>query len=137
MEEDDPVTATILAAVIGAGTTVGTTVYNHLSAPSAPKPPDPATVTANAVSAETANRATATKEAGQFLPALQASTSGGLSPEAYDQFASIFSGNANLSGSKQMQDLIAKFLGIDTSASFGGSGNFGTGSSPASPGLGG
>jgi hypothetical protein len=136
IESCDPATATLLAAIIGSATAVGTTAFNAANAPGSPKPPDPAQITAQAVNAETQNRQTATKEASQFLPTLQSNTSGGLSPEAYDQFASTFSGNANLAGSDAMKQLVAKFLGLDTGATFGGTGSFGTGASnPASPGL--
>ncbi len=131
----------IIAAVISAAAAVGTTIYSKVSQPSAPSStqPTPAEVTKQAVSSEEANRAQATKQAAQFLPGLQYETSGGLSPDAYQQFSSNFSGNANLANSPQMQQLVAKFLGLDTGASFGGDGSFGGGSSggssPLSPGL--
>ena len=135
MEEVDPVTATIISAIIGSATAIGTTAFNASNQPSAPKV-DPTEVSKQAVAGETANREQATKQAAQFLPGLQYNTSGGLSPDAYQQFSSDFSGNANLSNSPQMQQLVAKFLGLDTGASFGGDSSFGSGSSnPISPGL--
>ena len=137
MEEVDPATATILAAIIGAGTSIGTTAFNAANAPSAPKPPDPATISTNAINAETANRATATKEAAQFLPGIEAN-SPGVNPDYLKNASATFSGNANLAQSPEMQQLIAKFLGVDTgaSSSFGGGSGFGGGgSNPFSPGL--
>lgn len=131
----------IIAAAIVAATTVGTTIYSKMSQPSAPKQATPAEISTQAINTETSNRATATKEAGQFLPGLQANTSGGLSPDAYKQLSATFSGNADLANSPQMQELVSRFLGLDNSASFGGSEPFGSsgGSSgaanPSSPGL--
>lgn len=136
MEEVDPATATLIAAIIGSATAVGTTAFNAANAPSAPKPPDPTAISNQAINTETANRATASKEAAQFLPGIQANTSGGLSPDALAQFSSTFSGNANLGDSEQIKQMVAKFLGLETGATFGGTGSFGTGASnPASPGL--
>lgn len=128
----------IIAAIIGAATTIGVTAYGKASAPGPNEgQPTPAEMTKQAVTAEQANRATATKQAAQFLPQLQSDTSGGLSPDAYKELSSTFSGNANLSNSPQMQEMVAKFLGLDTGASFGGDQPFGSGSgsSPLSPGL--
>jgi hypothetical protein len=127
----------IIGALIAAATTVGVTAYDKASAPGAPKPPDPAEVTKQAINAETQNRATATKEAAQFLPGLQSNTSGGLSPDALRAFSADFSGNANIADSPQMKQLISQFLGIDQGATntFGGSTGFGGGSNPNSPGL--
>jgi hypothetical protein len=111
-------------------------IYSSLQGPDSPSTPNPAEVTKQAVDTETLRRGTATKEASQFLPQLQANTSGGLSPDALQQFSSSFSGNADLGNSPQMKELVAKFLGLDTGATFGGTGSFGTGASnPASPGL--
>lgn len=124
----------IVAALIGAATTVGVTAYDKISAPSAPQAPSPADVTKQAITSETSNREQATKQAAQFLPGLQYNTSGGLSPDAYAQFSSADSGNANLASSPQMQQLITKFLGLDTGATFGGDTQYG-GSNPVSPGL--
>lgn len=127
----------LIAALVGAGTSIGTTVYNSMNQPSAPKPPDPATISTNAINTETANRATATKEAAQFLPGIEAN-SPGVSPDYLKNTAATFSGNANLSNSPEMQQMIAKFLGIDTGATntFGGGTGFGGGgSNPFSPGL--
>lgn len=136
MEEVDPVTATIIAAIIGSGTAIGTTAFNAANAPSGPKPADPAEISKQAISTETANRDIATRQAAQFLPGIQANTSGGLSPDALQQFSANFSGNSDLASSPQMKELIAKFLGMDTGATntFGGGSSFG-GSNPASPGL--
>ena len=133
----------IIGALIAAGATVGTTIYNKVSAPGPNAgQPTPEEMTKQAVSAEEANRSVATKQAAQFLPQLQSDTSGGLSPDAYRSLAANFSGNANLSNSPQMQQLIAKFLGLDTGATFGGNEPFGSsnssssgGSSPFSTGL--
>jgi len=127
-----------IAALASAGAGIGQTIYSDLNQPSGPKPTDPAEITKQAVSAETANRQTATKEAAQFLPQLQSDTGGGLSPDALKQFSSTFSGNANLANSPEMSQMVAKFLGLDTGATFGGSEPFGSssgGSNPLAPGL--
>ncbi len=95
MEEVDPVTATIIAAIIGSGTAIGTTAFNAVNAPSGPKPPGPADLalqSKQAVDTETSNRALATRQASQFLPGITSDTSGSLSPEALQQFSSNFSG---------------------------------------------
>lgn len=126
----------IMAATAAAGTSAS--IYNSMQGPGTPPGPTPAEVTKQAVSDETSRRGVATKEASQFLPMLQANTGGGLSPDAYRQLSSNFSGNANLADSSQMKELISKFLGLDTGASFGGSEPFGSssgGSNPLTPGL--
>jgi len=131
----------IIAAIIGAATTVGATIYNAKNQPSIPTStsPSPADVTKNAIATETANREGATKAAAQVLPGLQYNTSGGLSPDAYQTLSADFSGNAGLANSPQMKQLIAQFLGLNTSDTFGGAGApFGTGSTQSnlvSPGL--
>ena len=121
----------IIAAVITAATTLGVTGYeiaNQPGTPAQPAAPTPTQITNQAVQAETANRSTATKEAGQILPDLQYATGGGLSPDAYQSLASQFSGNAQYGDTASMQQLVARFLGLDQSgASFG--------SNPTSPGL--
>jgi hypothetical protein len=130
--------AAAIASIVGAGTAVGSTIYNDVNKPGTPAGPTPTQLTNQAINAETANRATATKEAAQILPDLQANTGGGLSPDAYGQLSSQFSGNANLGSSPQVQEMVNKFLGIDPGASFGGSSPFGGGSSgtnPLAPGL--
>lgn len=127
-----------IASLAAAGVGAGTSIYSAMNQPSAPKAPTPTEMTNQAINAETANRATATKEAAQILPDLQANTGGGLSPDAYGQLSSQFSGNANLGSSPQVQEMVNKFLGIDPGASFGGSSPFGGGSSgtnPLAPGL--
>lgn len=129
--------AALIAPIImaaSAATSAGLGIYSLVNQPSAPKPPSPAEMTQNAIQSETQNRTAATQQAAQFLPALQANTSGGLSPDAYQQLSANFSGNANIADSSSMQQLIARFLGLDTGSSFGTSSQFGT-SSPASPGL--
>lgn len=126
--------ATAIASIAAAGVGAGTSIYNATNQPSGPKAPSPTQLTNSAINAETANRATATKEAAQLLPDLQANTGGGLSPDAYGQLSSQFSGNANLGSSPQIQEMVNKFLGIDQGASFGGTTPFG-GANPASPGL--
>ena len=128
----------IIASLIGAGTTVGTALFQHFTQPSAPAGPTPEEMTKSAVSDEESRRQGATKQAAQFLPQLQADTSGGLSPDAYKDLAANFSGNANLADSPQMKQLVAKFLGLDTGAAFGGSEPFGSssgGSNPLATGL--
>jgi len=135
VEEVDPATATIIAAIIGSSTAIGTTAFNAANAPEAPKPPTPAEISTQAINTETANRATATKEAAQFVPGIEAN-SPGVSPDYLKNASATFSGNANLANSPQMQAMIAKILGLDTGAtgSFGGTSGFG-GSNPLSPGL--
>jgi hypothetical protein len=125
-----------IASLAGAGTALGNTIYQDVNAPST-SGPSPTQITNQAINAETANRATATKEAAQILPDLQFNTGGGLSPDAYSQLSSQFSGNANLGNSPQMQAIVAKFLGLDTGASsFGGSTPFGSSTgNPLTPGL--
>lgn len=141
IESCDPVTITAIAAIVGASTSAGLGIYNTVNKPEAPAQPSPAEVTKQAISQEETSRGAATKQASQFLPMLQSNTSGGLSPDAYRELSANFSGNANLADSSQMKQLIAKFLGLDTGASFGGSEPFGSGGAtsgtfnPASPGL--
>lgn len=115
-----------------AATSAGLGIYNAVNQPGAPKAPSPADVTKNAIADETSRRDAAGKSAAQVLPGLQYQTSGGLSPDAYQTFGADFSGNADLAGSQQMKDLVAKFLGTDNG--FGG-GTFGGNTSPSSPGL--
>lgn len=137
MEEDDPATAAIIAAVIGSATSIGVTAYDHASAPgpNAGKP-TPAEITKNAITAEQGNRQVATKEAAQLVPGLEANTSGATSPDYLKDVSATLSGNANLADSPQMKEMIAKFLGADTGATFGSDQPFGGGSSNfASPGL--
>lgn len=128
----------LIIGLIGATTAAAGTsasIYNSMQGPSAPSP---AEVTKQAISDETSKRGTATKEASQFLPMLQSNTGGGLSPDAYRELSANFSGNANLADSSQMKELISKFLGLDTGASFGGTEPFGSssgGSNPLTPGL--
>ena len=129
----------VFAALIGAGTSIGTTVYNSMNQPSGPKPPGPADLalqSKQAVDTETSNRALATRQASQFLPGITSDTSGSLSPEALQQFSSNFSGNSNLSQSPEMKAMVAKYLGLDSGGTdtFGGGTGFG-GANPASPGL--
>lgn len=116
----------IMAATAAIG--AGTSIYSAVNQPKAPSGPTPEQITKQAVSDETASRAAATKQAAQFLPELQSNTGGGLSPDAYTQLSSQFSGNAQLGNSPQMQQLVSKFLGLDTGAAFGGSSPFGTAS---------
>jgi len=127
-----------IAALASAGAGIGQTVYSDLNQPSGPKPTDPAEITKQAVSQETQGRQLATKEAAQFLPGIEAN-SPGVSPDYLKNTSATLSGNANLAGSPEMQQLIAKFLGLDNGANFGGSGSFGTsgsgGSNPLSTGL--
>src|SRR3981189_1533359 len=121
--------ATAIATIVGAGTSAGLGIHSAITEGGAPKPPDPATISTNAINAETANRATATKEAAQFLPGIEAN-SPGVSPDYLKNASATFSGNANLANSPEMQQLIAKFLGVDTGATntFGGGSGFGGGS---------
>lgn len=125
-----------LLTAAAAATGAGVSIYSAMNQPGAPKGPTPAQTTQNAIASESANRASAAKAAGQLLPGLQANTSGGLSPDAYQTLSADFSGNADLSKSPQFKELIDKFLGTGGS-SFGGSGSFGDfgTSNPASPGL--
>lgn len=123
---------------VSAATSTGLAIHSAVSQPGQPSQPSPSDITKQAISNETDSRSQATKAAAQFLPGLQYQTSGGLSPDAYQQFSSSFSGNANLSNSPQMQQLVAKFLGLDSGNSFGGDSTFGSGggaSNPISPGL--
>lgn len=128
-----------IAALASAGTAVGTTIYDKVSAPSSSTPaaPTPAQVTTDAITQETQKRqAQATSDA-QLLPGLQADTGGGLSPDALSTFSSQFNGDAG-GNTPQLQQLVAQFLGLNSGAnnSFGGSGTFGAStSSPSSPGL--
>lgn len=121
-----------LLTAAAAATGAGVSIYSAMNQPGAPKGPTPAEVTKNAISDETAKRDAAGKSAAQVFPGLQYQTSGGLSPDAYQTFGADFSGNADLAGSQQMKDLVAKFLGTDNG--FGG-GTFGGNTSPSSPGL--
>lgn len=125
----------ILAATAAIGT--GTSLYQMANQPGQPKGQSPEEITKQAITSEQANRANATKQASAFLPELQSSTGGGLSPDAYSQLASQFSGNAQLGNSPQMQQLVSKFLGLDSGASYGGSAPFGsnTNTSPLQTGL--
>lgn len=126
-----------IAALASAGTAVGTTIYDKVSAPSAPAPPTPAQVTSDAIAQATQQRqAKATADA-QLLPGLQADTGGGLSPDALATFSSQFNGDAG-GNNPQLQALVSQFLGLNSGAAntFGGSGSFGaTNSNPSSPGL--
>jgi hypothetical protein len=145
VEEEDPATAVLIASIIGASTAVGTTAFNAANQPgSGPTQPTPAQLTeqsTQAVNSEAANRTIATKQAAQFLPGIE-SNSPGVSPDYLQNTSATFSGNANLAQSPEMQQMIAKFLGLDNGASFGSSTPFGSGSSgsssnpnPLSPGL--
>lgn len=118
---------------VSAATSAGLGIYGAVNRPSAPAGPTPAQISQDAIKQETDRRSTAATEASQFLPGIQANTSGGVSPEYYSQVSSLLSGNANLSNSSAFKSLINRFLGIDEGG-FGGSGGFG-GVSPSSPGL--
>ena len=121
------------ATASAAGTSAS--IYNSMQGPGTPPGQSPADITNKAVALETSNRGTATKEAAQFLPGIE-SNSPGVSPDYLKDTAATFSGNANLAQSPEMQQMLAKFLGLDTGASFGGSTSFGSSSSsPLSTGL--
>jgi hypothetical protein len=123
----------IMAATAAAGT--AHSIYSSMQGPDTPPGQSPADITGKAVALESSNRGTAVKQAAQFLPGIEAN-SPGVSPDYLKDVSSTFSGNANLAQSPEMQQMIAKFLGIDPGASFGGSGSFGSsGSSPLTPGL--
>lgn len=131
-----------LILAVSAATSAGLGIYSAVNQPGAPPQPTPAQVSKDAIASETANRQAAAKSAGQLLPGLQSDTNGGLSPDAYATLSSDFSGNGNIANSPQMQQLVAKFLGIDSGSSFGGSSSsfgssFGGGGSNSitSPGL--
>lgn len=117
----------LLAAGVTAGTSIGLDLTNQ---PSSPKQPSPADITKNAVQQATQTRQGQAESAAQLLPNLQYDTGGGLSPDAYSQLSSTFSGNAGIGNSQQLQDLVNKFLGTGNSG-FGGPGGFGS----TSPGL--
>lgn len=117
----------LLAAGVTAGTSIGLDLTNQ---PSSPKQPSPADITKNAVQQATQTRQGQAESAAQLLPNLQYDTGGGLSPDAYSQLSSTFSGNAGIGNSQQLQDLVSKFLGTGNSG-FGGPGGFGS----TSPGL--
>lgn len=122
--------ATAIAALAGAGASVGQAVYTDVNQPSQPKQPSPADITKNAVQQATQQRQGQAESAAQLLPNLQYDTGGGLSPDAYSQLSSTFSGNAGIGNSQQLQELVNKFLGTGNSG-FGGPGGFGS----TSPGL--
>ena len=117
----------LIAAGATAGTSVGLSLSNQ---PDTPKGPSPADITKNAVQQATQTRQGQAQDAAQLLPNLQYDTGGGLSPDAYSQLSSTFSGNAGIGNSQQLQELVNKFLGTGGSG-FGGSGGFGS----TSPGL--
>jgi len=131
----------VIPLIIGLATaaTTASGIYNSTQGGNGqPTPAQIAEQAKQSVSGEEKNRQLATKQAAQFLPQLQSDTSGGLSPDALKQFSATFSGNANLANSPEMSQMVAKFLGLDTGATFGGSEPFGSssgGSSPLSPGL--
>jgi len=125
--------AALPAIIGGIGTTVG--LVKGAGGGGQPQGPTPAQMALNAINQETATRNTATKEASQLLPQLQYETSGGLSPSAYQDLSANFSGNANFANSSQFKDMVARFLGLDTGTSFGGSSPFGSTTNPGSPGL--
>jgi len=122
-----------MAATAAAGTSAS--IYSSMQGPGTPKGQSPAEITQQAISQETKNRGVATKEAAQFLPGIE-SNSPGVSPDYLKDISATFSGNANLAQSPEMAQLVARFLGVDQGASFGGSTSFGSsGSSPLTPGL--
>lgn len=126
-----------IAALASAGTAVGTTIYDKVSAPSAATPPTPAQVTSDAISQASSQRQAQARSDAQLLPGLQADTGGGLSPDALASFSSQFNGDAG-GNNPQLKDLVAQFLGLNPGATsnFGGSGTFGAATSnPSSPGL--
>lgn len=126
-----------IAALASAGTAIGTTVYDKVSAPSAPAAPTPAQVTSDAITQATEQRKAAASSDAQLLPGLQADTGGGLSPDALATLSSQFNGDAG-GNNPQLKDLVSQFLGLNNGAtsSFGGSGTFGAATSnPSSPGL--
>jgi hypothetical protein len=90
VERCDPATIGAIAAIIGAGTAAGGTIYSAVNAPSGPPKPSttltPLTGTQN--QAQTASVANA-------LPTLQSLTGGSLSPEYAAQFGATQSGLAN------------------------------------------
>ena len=129
----------IIGIVTAAASAAGTahSIYSSMQGPDTPPGQSPADITKQAVASETAKRGVATKEAAQFLPGIEAN-SPGVSPDYLKDVSATFSGNANLAQSPEMQQLVARFLGIDQGASFGGSSSFGSGSggsSPFNPGL--
>lgn len=125
----------IMAATAAIGT--GVSLYNMANAPSPNAgQPTPSEISTQAISAETMRRNQASQQAAQWLPNLQADTSGGLSPDALRDLSSTFSGNADIANSSTMQNLIQRYFGIDQGASYGGSSSYGGGgSNPLSPGL--
>jgi hypothetical protein len=129
----------IIIGLITAGTSIASTVHSFTAGGGGggSAPPDPAKITQDAINSESAKRGMATKEAAQFLPGIEAN-SPGVSPDYLKDVSATFSGNANLAQSPEMQQLVARFLGLDQGASFGGSSSFGSGSgssSPFNPGL--
>jgi hypothetical protein len=119
--------------LIAAGATIGSSVGLQLSNEPGSGKPTPAQITQqsqNAVASATQQRQGQAQDAAQLLPNLQYDTGGGLSPDAYSQLSSTFSGNAGIGNSQQLQQLVQQFLGTGNN-SFGGSGGFGS----PSPGL--
>jgi len=117
----------IIAAIIGAATTIGTVAYEKSSQPGPNAgQPSPAQLQTDQIKAATQQRSTAAQEASQLLPGLQADTSGSLSPDATSQFSYLFSGNGQYA--PQGPQFGAGGQGGGSSGGFGGSGApFGTG----------
>lgn len=118
--------------LIAAGVTAGTSIGLDLSNQPGSGKPTPAEITQqsqDAVKQATAARQGQAEQAAQVLPNLQYDTGGGLSPDAYSQFSSEFSGNANIGNSEQLKQLVAQFLGTG-GGGFGGTTGFGASSTP-------
>ena len=100
----------IIAAIIGAASTIGVTAYEHASAPGTPKPPPPdPTIAANQ---QTQEREAIAKQA----PDIQTQLGGAVAP---DYYADLAAKNAGFAGdTNQARDALSSLFG---------------GSSPGSP----
>jgi len=119
----DPVTATIIAAIVaGAGTasTLGFQAANQPGTPNAAK--QLKEQTPGAVAQLTQERQLEGSQAAQTLPGLQENTLGGVSPAYLQEMSATLSGNANLLGTSELSGVVNNFLGLPSGVASGGAG---------------
>ena len=101
----DPGTAALIAAIIGAATTVGTTAFNFAERPGKPKIPGIPKPTQAQIGTEK-------NLISQQLPTLQSQVGGSVSPEYFMQMARQNAGVAGQPGADTAaQDAISQFFG--------------------------
>lgn len=101
-----PALLAVLPAIIGGAATVGTTIYDHVSAPGAPKPPD---TSAQDALAKT-QASTQEKEAiAHQAPDIQTQLGGAVAP---DYYADLAAKNAGYAGdTNQARDALSGIFG--------------------------